>query len=163
MISVAPVVQATTNHKILQATLTKPVHSPGVVGLGMTKWRCRGVQCRAKVKSTINLLNACIALVRKAGSVKRFGFVQPVSNKGKATRTPNTKLAANKTQVINGATLSNLAIVRQCNQTARNTGRDMLTTHLQSEIQSRSQDITSGTRMMRNINDSRSAILRNIR
>jgi len=44
-----------------------------------------------------------------------------------------------------------------------NTGRDMLTTRLQSEIQGRSQDITLGTQLMRNVNDSRAAILRNIR
>jgi|GEM_PF-4355402 len=34
-----------------------------------------------------------------------------------------------------------------------NTGRDMLTTNLQSEIQARSKDITIGTQMMRHINE----------
>jgi len=53
--------------------------------------------------------------------------------------------------------------VMSCNQSAQNTGRDMLTTHLQSEINARSQDVTTGTQMMKNVNDSRAAILRNIR
>ena len=160
VIFLAPVVQAGTDYQVLQATLTQQVRSPGLVRIGMTQWRCRGTRCSTKVRSNINLMNACVSLARKVGSVRSFGVAQPASRKGKTT-SPLNKTITSRT--MNAAGVKRFANVLSCNQAAANTGKDMLTTHLQSEIQSRSQDITVGTQMMKNTNDSRAPILRNIR
>lgn len=165
-----PYAQAGAGYGILQATLAKPVKSSGVVRIGMTQWRCRGTQCGTKVRTNINLLNACKSLVRKVGPVRRFGFSsaatkkpKPAANKkpGSITGIARPPAATDRRASLAGAKA--LMNVMSCNQSAQNTGRDMLTTHLQSEINARSQDVTTGTQMMKNVNDSRAAILRNIR
>jgi len=162
IIFLVPVAQAGSGFQILQATLIKQVRSPGVVRVGMTQWRCRGTRCNTKVRANINQMNACVSLVRKVGAVRSFGVARPTPNNTK------NKLSSPVKKTTPGRTLD-VAVLKQrlnilsCNQTAKNTGRDMLTTHLQSEIQSRSQDITLGTQMMKNINDSRAKVLRNVR
>lgn len=143
-----PAAQAGTGYEVVQAQLMSNARQQGVVRTGMMQWHCRANLCSSKVRDDVNLLKACISLAQKVGKVKSFEISHASATTGKQGTAAEYKK------------FSDLMV---CNQQAENTGRDMLTTRLQSEIQDRSQEIQLGTQIMENVNKSRDPVIRNLR
>jgi len=134
----------------LAAMLYAPSKVQGTVYSGMITWQCNGAQCLGTSRYGAGK-SVCVPLVKQVGNVWYFGSVRTTYQ-----RPTSAQPLLNNAQVLDAW---------KCNLEAQMgpRARTLNLADLQKEIQAYAQSITLGTQMMRNINDSRAKILRNIR
>ena len=134
----------------LAAMLYAPSKVQGTVYSGMVTWQCNGTQCLGTSRFGVGK-SVCVPLVKQVGEVWYFGVVR-----ASYRRPTKAQPLVDDPQVMDAW---------RCNLEAQmDRHGDMISTsELQKAIQERAQSNTLGTQMMRNINDSRAKILRNIR